>query len=219
MNESSSPTADPDERLFTAADALRDLIDLFCDRELPGDLLDEITDQARHFSAEIDRAPRWDRQAALERGVGEPDVHEGRRVGFPHRAVAGIANPAADPMVLDFDFDAGLLTTTVTLRARHSGAPGRGHGGILAAIFDEFAGATVRLAGTSGATARLCVDYRAPIPLDVPLTLRGWIHHREDRKVVVRGTAHRGEDLIGEMEGLFITIDYGAIDTSGEARH
>lgn len=215
----SSPTGAPEDRLFATAATLRELVNLFCDRELDDDLLDEIAAAARQLSEQVAAAPQWDRQVALVEGLRAPDTGEGRRSGFPHRAVGGDANPGAHPMAMEFDFDAGLLSTEVTFQPMHGGAPGRVHGGVLAGVFDEFAGATLRLAGTRGATARLCINYRAPIPMGVPLRFTGWVDHREDRKIVVRGDARRGEDLIADFEGLFVVIDYAAIDTSGDARH
>jgi acyl-CoA thioesterase FadM len=86
-------------------------------------------------------------------------------------------------------------------------------------VFDEFAGTAPRLVGATAVTARLTIDYRAPIPIGEPLQLRAWVHEQEGRKIFVRGDARRGEDLIAEVEGLFIIIDYAAIDTSGAARH
>lgn len=208
-----------DDKLFTTAAALRELVNLFCDREPDDDVLDEIADAARRLSAKVEQAPQWDRQEALERGLTVAETHEGRSRGFPHRAVGGLANPAAQPMVMDFDFDEGVLRTEVTFHPMHSGAPGRVHGGVLAGVLDEFAGAILRLADTRGATGRLTINYRSPIPMGIPLAFRGWVDHREGRKVVVRGEVHRGDELIADMEGLMVVIDYAAIDTSGNARH
>lgn len=205
------------DRLFEAAAALRELVNVFTDRALDDDLLAEITATARALTAKVQEAPHWDRQAVLAAGLVAPDSEEGRRTGFPYRAVAGRANPAAIPLTLEFGED--VVTTEITLEPMHGGAPGRGHGGVLAGVFDEFTGAAPRLIGTMGATARLSVNYRAPIPLGEPLQLRAWIHEQQGRKVFVRGDAHRGDVLIADAEALFVTIDYAAIDTSGEARH
>ena len=206
-----------EDRLFTAAAALRELVNLFTDRQLGGELLDEITDVARTLSTKVEKAPRWDRQAVLEADIIPDDSAEGRIARFPHRAVGGAANPSATP----FEFCVGddVVTAEITLQPMHGGAPGRGHGGILAAIFDEFAGAAPRLVGAMAATARLTVNYRAPIPIGEPLRLRAWVHEHDGRKIFIRGDAHRGDDLIADVEALYVTIDYAAIDTSGAARH
>jgi len=213
----SEPTQESIDRLFAAAAALRELVNLFTDRELDDDLLDEIATAAEGLSAKAEAAPHWDRQAVLEVGLIAPESEEGRRTGFPYRAIGGRANPTAKPLELHFGEDA--VTAEVTLDPMHSGAPGRGHGGVLAGILDEFTGAAPRLIGTMGATARLTINYRAPIPLGEPLQLRAWVHEQEGRKIFVRGEARRGEDLIADCEALFIVIDYAAIDTSGAARH
>lgn len=216
MNE---PTRSPGsvDLLFDAAAALRELVNVFTDRALDDELLDEVTRTARRLSAKLAGAPHWDRDAVLAAGLVAPDSAEGRRTGFPYRAIAGRANPSAIPLSLEFGED--VVTTEVILDPMHSGAPGRGHGGVLAGIFDEFTGAAPRLIGTMGATASLTVNFRAPIPLGEPLQLRAWVHEQQGRKVFVRGDARRGDVLIADAEALFITIDYGAIDTSGAARH
>jgi len=215
-----SPGSDAStDQLFATATAVREMINLFADREMPGDLLDEIAEAAVRFSTLIAEAPPWDRQAVLEAGLRAPESDERRRTGFPHRAIAGPANPSSNPITLNLDFEEGIVTSEVTLGPMHVGAPGRGHGGVLAGIFDEFAGAAPSLVGAMGATARLCVNYRSPIPIGEPLKLRAWVDDQDGRKIFVRGDAHRGDDLIADLEALFIAIDYGAIDTSGAARH
>lgn len=206
--------ADP---LLVAAGSLRDLIDEFTDSEADTELLEEVSAVASELREKLARAPRWDRQALLEEGIRSPDRTEGTRGGFYYRAIAGPANPSALPF--DVHFGADVVTTEVTLGPMHSGAPGRGHGGVLAGILDEFAGTAPRLAGTMGATARLTIDYRAPIPLGEPLQLRAWVTEHVGRKIHVRGDVRRREDLIAEVDALFVKIDYTGIDTSGAARH
>lgn len=205
------------ERLFTAAASLRELVNLFTDRELDDALLDELTTVAQGLSAKISEYGQWDRQAVLEAGLANLDSAEGRRTGFPYRAIAGPANPGAIPM--DRNFEESSVSSEVTLQHMHGGAPGRAHGGVLAGIFDELAGAAPRLVGAMSATAQLTINYRAPIPIGEPLKLRVWIHDRDGRKIFVRGDARRDGDVIADIEALFIAIDYNGIDTSGQARH
>lgn len=213
----SQQTSESIDRLFAAAAELRGLVNLFCDRHLDDDLLDKVRQVARELTAKIEQAPQWDRQGVLEASLVSPDSELGQRTGFPYRAIAGPANPSATPMTREFATD--VVTSEFTFEPMHSGAPGRGHGGVLAGVLDEFAGAAPRLVGVMAATARLTVNYRAPIPMGVPLQLRVWVHERDGRKIHVHGDAHNGENLIADLEALFIEIDYGAIDTSGAARH
>lgn len=76
-----------------------------------------------------------------------------------------------------------------------------------------------RTVGAMAATARLTIDYRSPIPLGEPMQLRAWVHEHAGRKIYVHGDARRGDDLIAEMQALYVAIDYTTIDTSGAARH
>lgn len=207
----------PTDRLFTAAAALRGLVNLFTDRELDDGLLDEITEVAERLSAKVEQAPRWDRQAVLDADLDRVDTEDGRVTGFAHRAVAGRANPGAMPF--EFRIEDGVAKAEITLQPMHGGAPGRGHGGVLAAIFDEFAGVVPRTVGAMAATARLTVNYRSPIPIGEPMQLRAWVHEQVGRKIFVHGDARRGDDLIADMEALYVAIDYTTIDTSGSARH
>lgn len=218
MDEPSENTAeDATDALFATAASLRRLVNLFTDRELDNKLLDEITSVADDLSARIEEARQWDRKATLEAGLAGLNMDDGRRKGFPYRAISGPANPAGAPMVIYFSED--MVTTEVTFEPMHGGAPGRGHGGILAGFFDDFAGAAPRLLGMMAVTARLTVRYRSPIPMGKPLTLRAWVDSHQGRKLNVRGDARRGDEVIADLEALYIAIDYNAIDTSGEARH
>lgn len=210
------PVDNCDDPLLSASAALRELVNVFTDRELDDALLEEIAATARSLSVKASTAPHWDRDAMLERSIADLGDTKGRG-GFYYRAIAGSANPAATPWVLEFSDDE--VRTEVTLGPMHSGAPGRGHGGVLAGILDEFAGSAPRLVAAMAATASLKVDYRSPIPIGEPLRLRAWIHDRQGRKIVVHGEVRRGDDLVAEVEALFIQIDYTGIDTSGAARH
>lgn len=206
-----------DDRLFAAAAALRELVNVFTDREIDDELLDEITETATKLAAAVGTAPPWDRQAALERGLSAPRSLEGRRTQFPHRALYGPANPTAIPT--EFKFGDAEVTAQITLEAVHGGAPGRGHGGVLSGLLDEIMGAVPSSVGAMGATARLTVNYRAPIPLGEPLRFRAWLHERDGRKIIVHADVRRGDDLIADADALFIAINYAEIDTSGAARH
>lgn len=217
VDVTTTDTIDVTEKLFETAASLRRLVNLFTDRELDPDLLDEITTIADEMADRIELLPQWDRQAMLEASLAGLNKDDGRRKGFPHRAISGPANPTATPMVLHFGDD--IVTTEITFETMNGGAPGRGHGGMLAAFFDDFAGAAPRLLGLMAATARLTVRYRSPIPIGEPLELRAWVDSHQGRKINVRGDARRGDEVIADLEALYIAIDYNAIDTSGEARH
>ncbi len=208
---------DHTDKLFATAASVRRLVNLFTDREVDDPLLDEIAAAADQLSAKIETAPQWDRRAMLEASLAGLNMDDGRRKGFPFRAISGPANPSATPMHLHFTED--MVTTEITFEPMNGGAPGRGHGGVMAGFFDDFAGAVPRLLGLMAATARLTVRYRSPIPIGEPVELRAWVDSHSGRKINVKGDARRGDEVIAELEALYIAIDYTAIDTSGEARH
>ena len=94
----------------------------------------------------------------------------------------------------------------VNLGAAFEGAPGRAHGGIVAAVFDGTMGFVLSMERTPAFTGRLSVSYRAPTPVSEPLEFRCRLAERTDRKLLISGEARHGDQLVAEAEGLFISI-------------
>ena len=89
--------------------------------------------------------------------------------GLEDRAVAGLANPTAT--VVDVQYVDDGVVATVKLGPACEGPPGRAHGGIVCAVFDDVIGAlTVRL-DDAAFTGELTVRYLAPVPLGELLTI------------------------------------------------
>jgi len=84
------------------------------------------------------------------------------------------------------------------------GAPGRLHGGVLMAFFDEGLGLVCLHLGAEAMTASLTVDLRAPAYVGATLIQRAWVERREGRKWFLRGEVHEGERLLAEARGLWI---------------
>lgn len=84
------------------------------------------------------------------------------------------------------------------------GAPGRLHGGVMMAFFDEGLGVVSQLHGIATMTASLTVDLRAPAYVGMTLRLRAWADRREGRKWFLRGEVHEGDRLLAEASGLWI---------------
>ena len=80
-----------------------------------------------------------------------------------------------------------------TLRPGQQGAPGRAHGGILAAAMDEAMGVVAWSLGGSYATARLEVDYLAPAPLGETVHILARCTGRHGRKVYLAAEARLGD--------------------------
>jgi uncharacterized protein (TIGR00369 family) len=92
--------------------------------------------------------------------------------------------------------------------AFQQGYPGRMHGGVVSTMLDEAMGWAVYHAHEWGATARLNVRYRRPVPLDRELRVDAWIVRNRARlielRAEIRDTAGR---LLAEADGVFMKLD------------
>lgn len=121
----------------------------------------------------------------------------------------GLMNAVAPPMRAEVDRDAGTwgaVVGRVVFTEPFEGPPGHVHGGFVAAAFDEVLGQAQSLTGRPGMTGRLSTTYRSPTPLHVEIVFRGWVESVEGRKILTRATAHAGETLCAECEGLFLSM-------------
>lgn len=121
----------------------------------------------------------------------------------PFSLVGGALHPASLDLKFYKESD-DSVTGVCSVDPAFAGPPERTHGGVMAMVFDEVMGALNRMRGHKGFTAWLRVDYRAATPLGTPLTLRGWVHSIERRKITLRATCHADGELTCEAEGLFV---------------
>ena len=137
--------------------------------------------------------------AARDAGAG-PDVDP-----MADRAVAGSANPTA--VVLETWRDGTDSVAEVWYGPAFIGAPGRVHGGMVAAVFDDVTGFVLTDVGEPGFTGRLEVSYRAPVPIETPIEFRARMRSREGRKMVVEAEARLDDRVLATAEALFILVD------------
>jgi acyl-coenzyme A thioesterase PaaI-like protein len=95
----------------------------------------------------------------------------------------------------------------VTLGNAFEGAPGRSHGGVVASLIDETMGLVMGLQGVLAFTAQLDITYRAPTPINQPITARAWLECRDGRKLTIKATVVSEEGLLAEATALFIEVD------------
>lgn len=90
----------------------------------------------------------------------------------------------------------GQVESVYTVPSEYQGYPGIVHGGILASMMDEVMGRVFMEAGSDRfmVTAELKIRYRKPVPVGVPLTLRG-------RAIKDRGRMATAEGEILDAEG------------------
>ena len=101
----------------------------------------------------------------------------------------------------------GEVVATVTLEHAFEGAPGRAHGGMVAAIFDDITGHVPSLIGVPAFTVRLAVDYLAPTVIGVRHEFRARLDRREGRKLFVTADAQGEGTLVARPEALFVVVD------------
>jgi len=110
-------------------------------------------------------------------GVGQLSVNN---------PVEGPGNPLAPPLT-GIRIDGGSVCATAVFGIAHEGAPGRVHGGWVAALLDHAAGRAAAAGGSAGMTVSLTVEYHHGTPFGVPLEVEAEVVGRERRKVYTVG--------------------------------
>jgi acyl-coenzyme A thioesterase PaaI-like protein len=201
---------DTTEARLQAAAALRRLGHAFVTHQVDDAFLNDIAAQAEALLPAVEAAPTRTHAFLAH----SPDALVERMGGgsgttansvFPDCVVSGQANPMGMEANLWREGDEAMME--VTLGSAFEGAPGRAHGGVVAALFDEVMGLALSVSGTLAFTGRLAVTYRAPTPLGVLLRARAWPAHRQDRKLTIAAELHSGSTLLAEGEGLFIAVE------------
>src|SRR5262249_30628383 len=153
--------------------------------------LEALRDWARRETESIDKSPPRSRMLLMQRALasaGSSEWSPGGSAGFEDRAVAGRANPTG----LSFDTwrEGDAMVADITLGAAFEGAPGRAHGGIVAAAFDDFTGAIIGMLREPAFTGELTVRFVRPVPVQTPLRLRTWLDSRDGRKLHIHADLH-----------------------------
>lgn len=201
-----------DQRLRAAA-AMRELGHAFvahqADDEVLGALanvLERTLDEVRAFPRrrEAVMQARLDRlRARAEGAVADPGQVPGSL--FADSFISGRANPLGINAVMSIEGDESVAR--VTLGDAFEGAPGRCHGGVVAAIIDETMGGALGILGKLAFTGRLTVTYRGPVPLNVPIECRARIVAEVGRKLTITAELRHEGQLLIESEALFIVVE------------
>ncbi|HUO47646.1 MAG TPA: PaaI family thioesterase, partial [Acidimicrobiales bacterium] len=87
------------------------------------------------------------------------------------------------------------------------GAPGRAHGGIVAAAFDDVTGFVIGRLQEPAFTGELTVRYLAAVPVDEPLEIRARLEGRERRKLFISADMRTGEAVVATCRAIYVTVD------------
>jgi acyl-coenzyme A thioesterase PaaI-like protein len=193
-----------------AASLMRQLGHEFVGRTLSDDELETLSRTMRTLLDEVRTVPPRVRELSRDRlsefTLTIPTFDEiGERQLFSDSIVAGAANPMGLAAQLWRDGDVACVR--VTLGKAFEGAPGRAHGGVIAALLDEVMGLMNVIHGAMAFTAQLDITYVATTPVGEPIIARAWLARRDNRKQFVEATLHADDVLVASAKALFITID------------
>jgi len=139
---------------------------------------------------------------------------EAMRAYFEQSPIRGELNPIAPPLRIETEHRADgtpIVVAFANLGLAYEGPPHGVHGGWVAALFDDVLGASQKLAGSPGVTAKLEVSYRRVTPLEEDLRFEAWIESQQGRRIVARATCDAGTTRTAEAEALFIRVDFGQV--------
>jgi acyl-coenzyme A thioesterase PaaI-like protein len=201
----------PEHPRARAAAALRRLGHALSAHEAEVDLLERVASAADRVAADLESAPPRERDLLeLKRRMFEVDVDEGERiVHFDECFVSGPWNPLG--IAIDVHREGDEAVARVELGPAFEGAPGRSHGGIVAAVFDDVLGYLLTFTRTPGFTGELTVRYLAATPIEQPLEFRSRVVRREGRKLYCEAEARvaEGEErpVVAASHAVFIAIE------------
>lgn len=206
--------SETDDRIDTAR-ALRDLNHAFVahDRDAAGlrELQAVAADQvdAMRRGGSRDRLALMQAARAANPGGSFGGTAGGSGSGFEDRAVGGRANPTG--VELEVHYEGDEVVADVMLHHGFEGPPGRAHGGIVAAVFDDVTGFVIGQLGEPAFTGELTVRFVAPVPVEAPLTIRTRLADRERRKLFITAEMHAasapGVPIVATCKATYITVD------------
>jgi acyl-coenzyme A thioesterase PaaI-like protein len=191
-----------EEAREAAAASLRALNHTFAAHDLADRALASMTETANELVRAAAESPKRDR-LALMRNRTDGSVLSGE--GFEDRAVGGSSNPTG--VELDVRFENDDVVAEVVLRRAFEGAPGRAHGGMVAAAFDDVTGFVIGKLQEPAFTGELTVRYLAPVPVDEQLEIRARLDGRERRKLFISAELRADGAVLATCRAIYITVD------------
>jgi acyl-coenzyme A thioesterase PaaI-like protein len=195
---------DPSDLRLDAVLGVRALAHALSAHDADDELLARVAEAAGSVLPALEAAPRRERILPRfgEIVVVTPDAR--RRHPMDDRAVAGPANPTAVEFASRREGDDAVAD--VEFGPAFEGAPGRVHGGMVAAVFDDLVGFVLAVVGEPGFTGRLAVEYRAPVPTETMIEFRARLRERDGRKLHVDAEARLANKVLATAEATMILV-------------
>ena len=189
-----------------AGRAIRDIGHAIVGHHAPLPLVERVATTLDALTAELLTGGPRDRAQVRREGDWGSTVADGETMtSYDERPVSGRSSPWG----LDVHVwrDGNDAVADLTLRAAHEGAPGRSHGGLVAALFDDIYGFVLSFLHQPAFTGELTVRYEAGVPIGVPLQCRVRMVDRERRKLFMTGELLDGERVVARSKATFIAIN------------
>jgi acyl-coenzyme A thioesterase PaaI-like protein len=193
-----------------AGQAMRDLAHAVVGHDADVERLDELSALLEAQVAVFGKGTVRVRASERPGGDWGPAPLDGEEMfSYDERPISGQASPYGLDVHVFRDGDEAV--GHVTLGAAHEGAPGRCHGGIVSALFDDVYGFVLSLTAQPAFTGTLTVRYEQGVPIGVPLACRVRLDCVEGRKMLMSGeltSVDANGDLItySRSTAIFITI-------------
>lgn len=193
-----------------AAGALRELGHEFLLSDLNKEQLARIVKHAKELLEELKETPNRVREvhsgALDDYKMTVPNDGRGEKHQlFADSVVSGDSNPMGINAKLWREGEVAFIEAT--LEKAFEGAPGRAHGGMVAALIDETMGLVMSIQGVVAFTVQLDVSYRAPTPIFRPIVAKAWLDHVERRKLFITCEVRDGDAICAEAKGIFVSVD------------
>jgi acyl-coenzyme A thioesterase PaaI-like protein len=199
-----------DQRRGEVAARLRALGHDFIARSLSDEQLDALIEPLDQLTKIVEEAdgrvrtfPKMD-LANFKMAVPRHDDVEHHQL-FNDSFVSGLTNPLGLGASLRREGDVAVMD--VTLGRAFEGAPGRAHGGVVAALIDETMGLVLAIHGVLAFTGQLDITYLAPTPIGEALSARAWLSRHAHRKLFVEASVRANDVDVAKASALFIAVD------------
>ena len=202
-----------------AGRAIRDLGHAFIGRHATIEQIEHLSDVIEGVTAALWPGEARSKGRGHEFSQESIDVPQGQfHHTFDDRPVSGRSSPwGLDP---ELHRHGDEIVALVTLRSAHEGAPGRAHGGVVAALFDDVFGSVLDVVKQAAFTGDLYIRYAAPTPLFRELACRVRLTGREGRRLFMTGELvdTENDQVVVTAKATFIAVDPDAFASATAAR-